>query len=44
MLSEIEAARGDLLLARIIDFARFLWELGLDIGPGAWSSWSRACR
>ena len=30
----MEVARGELLLARIIDFARFLWELGLDIGPG----------
>ena len=33
-LSEVEAARGDLLLVRIIDFAHFLWELGLDVGPG----------
>jgi uncharacterized protein len=33
-LSEIEVARGDLLLVRIIDFAHFLWELGLDVGPG----------
>ena len=30
----MELARGDLLLARILDFGRFLWELGLDIGPG----------
>jgi uncharacterized protein len=29
-----ERGRGDLLLARIIDFARLLWELGLDVGPG----------
>jgi uncharacterized protein with von Willebrand factor type A (vWA) domain len=29
-----ELRRGDLLLARIIDFARLLWELGLDVGPG----------
>lgn len=27
-------ATGDLLLARIIDFTRLLWEMGLDIGPG----------
>jgi uncharacterized protein with von Willebrand factor type A (vWA) domain len=33
-LTEVELARGDLLLARIVDFARMLWELGLDIGPG----------
>ncbi|MGZ3679290.1 MAG: vWA domain-containing protein, partial [Ktedonobacterales bacterium] len=33
-LSEAERARGDLLLARIVDFARLLWELGLDVGPG----------
>ena len=33
-LSAEELARGDLLLARIIDFTRFLWELGLDVGPG----------
>ena len=29
-----EHGRGDLLLARIVDFTRFLWELGLDVGPG----------
>ncbi len=29
-----ERARGELLLARIIDFTRLLWEMGLDIGPG----------
>ncbi|HLZ24748.1 MAG TPA: VWA domain-containing protein [Ktedonobacterales bacterium] len=29
-----ERGRGDLLLARIVDFTRFLWELGLDVGPG----------
>jgi uncharacterized protein len=33
-LNDVELARGDLLLARILDFGRFLWELGLDIGPG----------
>jgi uncharacterized protein with von Willebrand factor type A (vWA) domain len=33
-LSSEERERGDLLLARIIDFARLLWELGLDVGPG----------
>ncbi|HEX6122680.1 MAG TPA: VWA domain-containing protein [Ktedonobacterales bacterium] len=33
-LSAEERARGDILLARITDFARFLWELGLDVGPG----------
>ncbi len=33
-LNDVELARGELLLARILDFARFLWELGLDIGPG----------
>lgn len=33
-LSPEERGRGDLLLARIIDFARLLWELGLDVGPG----------
>ena len=27
-------ATGDLLLARIVDFTRLLWEMGLDIGPG----------
>lgn len=32
-LSPAELARGDLLLARIVDFARLLWELGLDVGP-----------
>ncbi len=33
-LTAEERARGDLLLARVIDFTRFLWELGLDVGPG----------
>ena len=33
-LTPEELARGDLLLARIVDFARLLWELGLDVGPG----------
>src|SRR5579884_2205004 len=33
-LAEQELARGELLLARIIDFARFLHELGLEVGPG----------
>jgi uncharacterized protein len=33
-LHDVELARGELLLARILDFGRFLWELGLDIGPG----------
>jgi uncharacterized protein len=33
-LTPEERARGDLLLARIVDFARLLWELGLDVGPG----------
>ncbi len=33
-LAPEERARGDVLLARITDFARFLWELGLDVGPG----------
>jgi uncharacterized protein with von Willebrand factor type A (vWA) domain len=33
-LDDVELARGELLLARILDFGRFLWELGLDIGPG----------
>jgi uncharacterized protein with von Willebrand factor type A (vWA) domain len=33
-LNDVEQARGELLLARILDFGRFLWELGLDIGPG----------
>ena len=33
-LNDVELARGELLLARILDFGRFLWELGLDIGPG----------
>lgn len=32
-LTPEELARGDLLLARIVDFTRFLWELGLDVGP-----------
>lgn len=33
-LSDAERTHGDLLLARIVDFARLLWELGLDVGPG----------
>jgi uncharacterized protein with von Willebrand factor type A (vWA) domain len=33
-LSVEEIGRGDLLLARIVDFARLLWELGMDVGPG----------
>ncbi|HKV85219.1 MAG TPA: VWA domain-containing protein [Ktedonobacterales bacterium] len=33
-LTDDELARGDLLLARVVDFARLLWELGLDVGPG----------
>ena len=33
-LSDEEMMRGDLILARIIDFTRLLWELGFDIGPG----------
>ena len=31
----LDLAQADLLLARIVDFARLLWELGLDIGPGS---------
>jgi uncharacterized protein with von Willebrand factor type A (vWA) domain len=31
----LEQAQADLLLARIVDFARLLWELGLDVGPGS---------
>ncbi len=33
-LSDEEMMRGDLILARLIDFTRLLWELGFDIGPG----------
>ncbi|MEO7002979.1 MAG: VWA domain-containing protein [Ktedonobacterales bacterium] len=33
-LSSEDLAHGDLLLARVIDFTRLLWELGLDVGPG----------
>jgi uncharacterized protein with von Willebrand factor type A (vWA) domain len=33
-LDASEAARGELLLARIVDFSRLLWELGLDVGTG----------
>jgi uncharacterized protein with von Willebrand factor type A (vWA) domain len=33
-LNDDEMMRGDLILARIIDFTRLLWELGFDIGPG----------
>jgi uncharacterized protein with von Willebrand factor type A (vWA) domain len=33
-LTPEEWARGDVLLARIVDFARLLWELGLEVGPG----------
>jgi len=34
MLTPEELASGELLLARIVDFTRLLWEMGLDIGPG----------
>ncbi|MBF6589191.1 MAG: VWA domain-containing protein [Ktedonobacterales bacterium] len=33
-LTPEERARGDVLLARLTDFARFLWQLGVDVGPG----------
>ena len=33
-LTDEEMMRGDLILARLIDFTRLLWELGFDIGPG----------
>src|SRR5215831_7108189 len=33
-LTAEELQRGEVLLARIVDFARLLWELGLDVGPG----------
>ncbi|WIG58757.1 MAG: carbon monoxide dehydrogenase E protein [Ktedonobacterales bacterium] len=33
-LTALDRAQGELLLARIVDFARLLWELGLDVGPG----------
>jgi uncharacterized protein len=33
-LTAMDRAQADLLLARIVDFARLLWELGLDVGPG----------
>ncbi|MFI5274537.1 MAG: VWA domain-containing protein [Ktedonobacterales bacterium] len=33
-LTSTEEARGELLLVRVVDFARLLWELGLDVGPG----------
>ena len=33
-LTPAEEVRGELLLVRIVDFARLLWELGLDVGPG----------
>jgi uncharacterized protein len=33
-LTPEERTRGDVLLARVTDFARLLWELGLDVGPG----------
>jgi uncharacterized protein with von Willebrand factor type A (vWA) domain len=33
-LTDDERARGDLLLARIVDFCHMLWEMGLDVGPG----------
>jgi len=33
-LTDEEMMRGDLILARIVDFTRLLWELGFDIGPG----------
>ncbi len=32
-LTKLDRAQADLLLARIVDFARLLWELGLDVGP-----------
>ena len=34
ILTPDDLAQGDLLLARVIDFTRLLWELGLDVGPG----------
>ena len=34
ILTPEELASGELLLARIVDFSRMLWEMGLDIGPG----------
>ncbi len=34
-ITELDRAQADLLLARIVDFARLLWELGLDVGPGS---------
>ncbi|MGO8951346.1 MAG: vWA domain-containing protein [Ktedonobacterales bacterium] len=34
-LTPLDRAQADLLLARIVDFARLLWELGLDVGPGS---------
>jgi len=33
-LGATEEARGELLLARLVDFSRLLWELGLDVGTG----------
>ncbi|HUY78115.1 MAG TPA: VWA domain-containing protein [Ktedonobacterales bacterium] len=33
-LDATELRRGEWLLARITDFTRLLWELGLDVGPG----------
>ncbi len=33
-LTTAETARGELLLARLVDFSRLLWELGLDVGTG----------
>ncbi len=33
-LTDDERARGELLLARIVDFCHMLWEMGLDVGPG----------
>jgi uncharacterized protein len=32
-LTPRDRAEADLLLARIVDFAQLLWELGLDVGP-----------
>jgi uncharacterized protein len=33
-LTEEELMNGELILARMTDFTRLLWELGFDIGPG----------
>lgn len=34
LLDAAQYARGDVLLARIVDFTRLLWELGMDVGAG----------